>query len=348
MPTERKIHQLAEQLGTILLKRNLRCAVAESCTGGSLAAAITEVPGSSQWFDRAFITYSNEAKEQMLAVSHQTIRTHGAVSEATARAMALGVIAHSEAQVSVAITGIAGPDGGSKEKPVGMVWLAWAGDFQPIYSACYFFKGDRTAVRQQAVEVALQGLIQRCALPKDLPYSTRKERYFFALRPDEKTALALYKCSQQITAKVACSPVAMNNLHITLAYLGSVSPEFLNAVKSMASLIHSPPFTVKINEVGCWLPTKVCWLGMEEKPAELERLLNSLNHGLITAGFKPDTSLYLPHVTIARKWVQPFATRSIPLISWVVKDFCLLKSMSTSGPVQYDVIDCWPLNRRGK
>ncbi|WP_165474816.1 RNA 2',3'-cyclic phosphodiesterase [Legionella nagasakiensis] len=339
------IYQLAEQLGTILLKRKIRCAVAESCTGGSLAAAITDVPGSSLWFDRAFVTYNNKAKEQMLAVSPQTIRSQGAVSEATARAMAHGVIAHSEAQVSVAITGVAGPDGGSSEKPVGLVWIAWAGDFQPIHSQCYIFKGNRITVRQQAVQVALQGLIQRCAPEKhpQLPL-IGKERYFFALYPDEKTAAALYKRGQEIIAEATCSAVAIKNLHITLAYLGSLHPDFLQAVKRMAAQIKSPAFKLKINEAGCWLKAKVCWLGMEKKPIELAQLLNHLTHGLITVGFKPDRSSYLPHVTIARKWLQPVETRSIPSLSWFINDFYLLKSTITSGPGQYEIIERWPLN----
>ena len=155
-------YQLAEMLGYLLLKRKLRCVVAESCTGGSLAAAITDVPGSSQWFDRGFVTYSNEAKMEVLAVPDDVIATQGAVSEAAVRAMAQGAIASSDAQVSVAISGIAGPGGGSSEKPVGTVWIAWAGDLQPTYAQCYFFQGDRAAIRQQAVQVALEGLIQRC------------------------------------------------------------------------------------------------------------------------------------------------------------------------------------------
>lgn len=153
-------YHLAAQLGALLSERKMRCAVAESCTGGSLSAIITEVAGSSQWFDRAYITYTNEAKEQMLGVPHQTILHHGAVSDMTARAMAEGVIAQCKADISVAITGIAGPGGGSSEKPVGTVWIAWAGP-QATLSQCYFFVGDRAAIRSQAVQRALEGLLSQ-------------------------------------------------------------------------------------------------------------------------------------------------------------------------------------------
>ena len=163
MTIQSTLHALANQLGQVLLSRNLRCAVAESCTGGSLAAAITDIPGSSQWFDRGFVTYSNESKQQMLGVPEAMIASQGAVSEAVVRAMAEGTLAASLADVSVGISGIAGPDGGSLDKPVGTVWIAWAGCSQPTHAQCYLFMGDRLAVRQQAVQIALEGLIQQVA-----------------------------------------------------------------------------------------------------------------------------------------------------------------------------------------
>ncbi len=151
-------YSLADQLGQVLLRRNIRCVVAESCTGGQVAAAITDVAGSSAWFDRGFVTYSNESKQQMLGVPGTLIVTHGAVSEEVVRAMAAGALAASDAEVSVAISGVAGPDGGSAEKPVGTVWFAWAGYLLPTHTECHVFTGDRLAVREQAVNVALKGL----------------------------------------------------------------------------------------------------------------------------------------------------------------------------------------------
>ena len=154
-------YELALQLGLSLLKQSLHCAVAESCTGGLLAAAITDVAGSSQWFDRGFVTYTNEAKTELLGVPADVIAAHGAVSEATVCAMAEGVLARSHAQVSAAISGVAGPGGGSLDKPVGTVWVAWAGGQKVTEARSYLFKGDRQSIREQAVQVALEGLIRQ-------------------------------------------------------------------------------------------------------------------------------------------------------------------------------------------
>jgi nicotinamide-nucleotide amidase len=161
MHTSNFIYALSNQLGQVLLRHGLRCVTAESCTGGGLSAAITEIPGSSQWFDRGFVTYTNQAKRQMLGVPDAVIASFGAVSEAVVRSMAEGALLVSEADISVAISGVAGPDGGSLEKPVGTVWLAWAGLSAPTKAVGYCFAGDRLSIRQQAVETALEGLIQR-------------------------------------------------------------------------------------------------------------------------------------------------------------------------------------------
>jgi nicotinamide-nucleotide amidase len=132
---------------------------AESCTGGWIAKLITDVPGSSAWFERGFVTYSDIAKQEMLGVRETTLAAHGAVSAATVQEMALGALANSHAQVAVAVSGIAGPDGGSPEKPVGLVWLGWALEHGPAQCRRQVFPGDREAVRRQAVAAALQGLL---------------------------------------------------------------------------------------------------------------------------------------------------------------------------------------------
>lgn len=149
---------LAARLGATLLARGEWLAVAESCTGGGVAHAITAIAGSSGWFERGFVTYSNLAKTEMLGVPATTLERHGAVSEATARAMAQGALAHSRAEWSVAITGIAGPGGGSPEKPVGTVCFAWAHG-EGCIAHTRVFPGDRAAVREAAVCYALAGLI---------------------------------------------------------------------------------------------------------------------------------------------------------------------------------------------
>lgn len=153
------IQSLAQVAGEALLSRGWMLATAESCTGGGIAAAITEISGSSQWFERGFVTYSNQAKQDMLGVSAQTLDTVGAVSEATVREMVSGALAQSEAQVALAVSGIAGPTGGTPEKPVGMVYLAWALKGQTPVTVIEQFSGDRQTIRNRAVERALQGLL---------------------------------------------------------------------------------------------------------------------------------------------------------------------------------------------
>ena len=156
---ETDVEVLAADLGTRLLA--LRCFVtaAESCTGGLVAGAITAIAGSSDWFDRGFVTYSNESKRELLGVDEAILREHGAVSEPTAIAMAQGALKRSGATLSVAITGIAGPGGGTPSKPVGMVCFAWAKQGSATVSTTHYLAGDRAEVRHASVAVALRGLI---------------------------------------------------------------------------------------------------------------------------------------------------------------------------------------------
>ena len=158
--TDPVLYQLAERVGQGLLARHWRLALAESCTGGWIAKVVTDVPGSSDWFERGFVTYSNTAKVDLLAVPQALLESHGAVSSEIVNAMAAGALRHSRAEIALAVSGIAGPDGGSLDKPVGTVWLAWAVRDRPGYSRCYTFPGDREAVRRQAVAAALQGVLE--------------------------------------------------------------------------------------------------------------------------------------------------------------------------------------------
>lgn len=141
-----------------MLESGWMLATAESCTGGLIAAACTDLAGSSNWFERGFVTYSNAAKTELLGVDAALIAEHGAVSEAVVRAMAAGALTHSRAQVAIAVTGIAGPGGGSADKPVGTVWLGWAWPGSVLTERCQF-AGDRTAVRTATVQHALQRLL---------------------------------------------------------------------------------------------------------------------------------------------------------------------------------------------
>ncbi|AJG20953.1 C-terminal domain of CinA type S [Cupriavidus basilensis] len=159
MPVSRLLDQLAVQVGISLNEKSLLLATAESCTGGLVAAAITDVSGSSGWFERGFVTYSNEAKSTMLGVPAKLIRDHGAVSEEVARAMAEGALLNSRAQVALSITGVAGPTGGTPEKPVGMVCFGWSNRVTTKVET-QRFRGDRQQIRRQAAEYAIRGLLE--------------------------------------------------------------------------------------------------------------------------------------------------------------------------------------------
>jgi nicotinamide-nucleotide amidase len=154
------MNELAPQVGATLKARGLRLVTAESCTGGWVSMALTAVAGSSDWFERGYVTYSNAAKRDDLGVQEETLRRHGAVSEETAREMAAGAIRRTGAQAALAITGIAGPTGGTTAKPVGTVCFAWAHGSN-ISSETRRFDGDRESVRRQSVLHALKGLLQR-------------------------------------------------------------------------------------------------------------------------------------------------------------------------------------------
>ena len=156
---EKKLFELSTRVGEALKAQGLMLATAESCTGGWIAQAVTAVPGSSNWFERGFVTYTYISKREMLGVSQQTLGEHGAVSEETVREMVVGALANSHAQVAVAVSGTAGPAGGTPQKPVGTVCFAWAVKNGEPKSVTRRFSGDREAVRRAAVEVALEGIL---------------------------------------------------------------------------------------------------------------------------------------------------------------------------------------------
>jgi nicotinamide-nucleotide amidase len=164
-PDQSTLEALAARVGAALLASRQTLATAESCTVGWASQCLTAVAGSSAWFERGFVTYSNAAKQEMLAVPEATLAAHGAVSQPVAVAMAEGALARSRADWATAITGIAGPDGGSAEKPVGTVCFAWAGRGQGTSTETRHFAGDRQAVRAQAVARALAGLLERLSPP---------------------------------------------------------------------------------------------------------------------------------------------------------------------------------------
>jgi nicotinamide-nucleotide amidase len=157
---DEELFQLAEQVGHLLKQKGWVLTTAESCTGGWVGQMITAVPGSSAWYDRGFITYTNLSKQEMLGVSAATLDTFGAVSEETVKEMAQGALRHSHAQISVSLSGIAGPGGGTRKKPVGTVCIGWATDEVNLTSTTCRLDGDREEIRSRAVASALRGLIE--------------------------------------------------------------------------------------------------------------------------------------------------------------------------------------------
>ena len=161
------LYRLAEEVGAALKARGLMLATAESCTGGWISEAVTMISGSSDWFERGFVTYTYISKREMLGVKEATLAKHGAVSEEVVREMAEGALARSHAQVAVAVSGVAGPTGGTPEKPVGSVCFAWGTKDGSRRSETKRYSGDREAVRRQSVEHALKGVLALLAAPMD-------------------------------------------------------------------------------------------------------------------------------------------------------------------------------------
>ena len=161
--TEQELRELADQLGKCLTAKSMKLASAESCTGGWLAKIVTDLPGSSGWFSCSVVSYSNEAKHSLLGVSEDTLDTFGAVSAETVREMTEGLFSHTGADVAVSISGIAGPGGGSEDKPVGLVWLSWGKRGEPISAEAFNFEGGREQVRLTAVKQSLKCLLNLLA-----------------------------------------------------------------------------------------------------------------------------------------------------------------------------------------
>jgi len=167
IPSDDTLHRQGAEIGQLLLARRMKLAAAESCTGGWLSRVVTEIPGCSDWFDCSFVAYSYEAKESMLGVSRVILEQHGAVSEETVVEMVRGALSRSRANVAVAITGIAGPSGGTPGKPVGTVWLAWGRGHHPPVTQVIHLDGGREAVRRKTVEQAMIGLRKILTAPHE-------------------------------------------------------------------------------------------------------------------------------------------------------------------------------------
>jgi len=336
---------LAAQLAKLLKHHNYLLAVAESCTGGGLTATLTSVPGSSAWFDRGFITYSNSAKHDMLGVPESTLLHEGAVSEATARTMAEGCLLHSAADLSVAITGIAGPDGGSQAKPVGTVWIACAGARQKTIATCYYFEGDRERIRKAAEIKALEMLISRvhAILPQE---SISKSTYFFALMPDIATALAIQDRARALIKHVSCGPTSLEKLHLTLTYLGKLHVSELNHIKNIPWPCRVAPFKLHLTHAGYSHKLGVTYATPNTPSKPLKQLYACLAQHMLQQGFKPERDAFFPHITLAHHHTHHrLEPQRIETIPWFIHEVCLVQStQTTQGPSHYNVIQRWSLH----
>ncbi len=330
----KKIEGIAEQLS----RRNQRLATAESCTGGWVAKVCTDRAGSSEWFDCGFVTYNNAAKQDLLSVSAGTLDRYGAVSAPTVQEMAAGALAHSHAEWALAISGIAGPGGGSPEKPVGTVWLAWAGpeNWQQVRE--FHFAGDRDAVRRQAVDAALDGLLDQLIATKK-----KTRRLFFALWPSASVQAQLAAAARRWTHH----PVPTDNLHMTLEFLGDCTEAEIQCYTEAVSDIQCEPFELQLDCLGGWPRRGIRWLGCSHIPEALPALVRDLQTVLRPCGLKPDERTFVPHVTLSRKERNPPLETDVEPIFWPVTDFVLVESKPCIDGVQYAVLQRWAVQNIG-
>ncbi|NCA70265.1 MAG: RNA 2',3'-cyclic phosphodiesterase [Sphingobacteriia bacterium] len=345
-----------ETLAALLRTHGLRLAVAESCTGGWLAKVLTDLPGSSDWLDRGFVTYSNAAKQSMLGVRGTTLAAHGAVSEAVVAEMARGVLSRAGVEVAVAISGVAGPGGGSPEKPVGTVCLAWAWP-GGLETERLHFAGDREAVRRQSVQAALAGLISRLRASADQAVLPSAEgqgaraldappdagwRWFFAIWPDAPASTALAASASGLIPPGA-RPTHVADLHLTLAFLGPLAPARLQCIEQAAGEIRCAPFEIAIETLDRFAHARVLWCGPALTPRPLTTLVERLRTALVPCGLVADPRPYRPHITLARRVMTAPPAQAWPgEVRWVAHEFVLAAGQGGPGP-RYRIHRRWPL-----
>lgn len=339
---DRDLYQLAERVGRALHAAGRRLATAESCTAGWIAKALTDVPGSSQWFECGYVTYSNAAKMRDLGVAASTLQAHGAVSEATVRAMADGARRISKADFAVAVSGVAGP-GGSADKPAGTVWFAVAGPERVVCEGCHF-AGDRERVRWQSVAHALTMVEQ--ALAGQAPAGRGpSRRLFFALWPDKAERLALAAAALEAVRASGGRPVPADNLHLTLAFLGAVEEQRIPGLAGLAHGVrsgHQGSFVLRLESLERWAHPQVLCAVPQQPPEAAASLAQALRDPLQAAGFAPDFKPFRPHVTVARQVMRPSPQTMSP-VEWRCSSFALIESRTLPSGAAYSVVETYPL-----
>lgn len=336
---DRDLYQLAERVGQGLRAAGWRIATAESCTAGWIAKALTDVPGSSQWFECGYVTYSNAAKMRDLGVFERTLEEHGAVSEATVREMVAGACRQSHAEVAVAVSGIAGPDGGTAEKPVGTVWFALAAPGEVLCEERRF-EGDREQVRRQAVSHALS-LVQRM-----LARRSPTRRLFFALWPEGTLRSALAEATLEAVRASGGQPVPEDNLHLTLLFLGGVAERRVAEVADAAHRVRmwhrGMSLEMPLDHLEHWARPRVLCALPGQPPSAAGLLAQALQDQLAAAGFSPDIKPFRPHVTVARKVTRAGSLRMRP-VDWRFNAFALIESRTLESGSVYSVVENYPL-----
>ncbi|MFO7285222.1 MAG: RNA 2',3'-cyclic phosphodiesterase [Gammaproteobacteria bacterium] len=367
VPTDAELESLARRLGEALAARGWTAATAESCTGGWISKAITDIAGSSRWFGAGYVVYSNDAKTKTLGVPAELIAEAGAVSEPVVTALAEAARERAGADIAVAVSGIAGPGGGTPEKPVGTVWFAWAGPHGTVTERQQF-DGDREAVRRQTVALALEGLIDAAEWrtprgrgaaglrsnpgdrmneiesvqigPEEPEREAGLRRIFFALWPDDATRGAIERACRQAVRRSGGRPTAKRNLHLTVAFLGMLEPDALEIAAAVPP-IGVGPFEIVLDRIGYFEGSRVLWLGPRNVPPSLTALEQQLWEELERVGFEREPRVYLPHVTLARRARAVDAT--IEPIRWVVERLTLVESLPLQRGVHYEPLRDWPL-----
>lgn len=333
-----EINQTLQLLAEQLKRGGCRVVTAESCTAGWIAKSLTDPAGSSAWFERGFVTYSNASKEEMLGVERQTLIEHGAVSEAVIQEMVSGALEKSCADLAVAVSGIAGPSGGTAEKPVGLVWFGWQRRGGELQAESRLFEGDREAVRAQTVVVALQGLSRLV-----VSWMSNR-RLFFALEPPATVRAEIEQIKQNCAAENRGRAVTEGNLHLTLQFIGAVAEGEVAGLITAAECLSAAPFELSLDCFGHWERPRALWLGPQITPVPLLALQRGLESVLQQqCGIEPEVRTYRPHVTLMRKVKQVEFLPQIEPLNWSVEQFSLMESVSTGQGVVYRALQRWEL-----
>ena len=365
MPDDALLFDLATRVGRRLHNAGRRMVTAESCTAGWIAKAMTDVVDSSQWFDCGYVTYSNAAKMRDLGVSQQTLDAHGAVSEQTVREMARGALRVSGADVAVAVSGIAGPDGrcawqtrwhrvvrcrtppqrrGPHRRSPPALRARPRSRTPPLSRIC---AGTRVAAR-----AAAEGVTSR--------------RLFFALWPDDAMQAALAEATRSLLSSCDGTPVPPRNFHFTLAFLGAVPESRIAALTPIAARValaftsvaaggsadelsgSASPLTITLDHIDYWRKSQILCATPTAEPTAAIALAETLKRVLTEQGFAPDLKPFRAHATLARKVGRVTHERSMPSVRWSFGDFRLVESRTAPTGSIYSGREIYPLDIRAR